>query len=218
MRKLKKRAYSSPLREEGRAQTQRQILDATRDLLGKQSLEQATIADIAEAAGVGTSTVYAAFKSKDGIVRQLFEEALFGPKFKAAFARLETASDPIDAVAATAQVARSIYDGERAALGDLRAHAAGSAALHELDQRFEELRFEMQRARVERLAKAGLLRPPLKRLEARRIAWMYTGRPVYTMLAVESGWGSKRYAQWLEQTLLEALVCPQALAEWREKR
>lgn len=215
---MNKRRYSSPQRTAGREQTRQRILSAASQLFRERGVDAVSVNEIAAAAEVGASTVYAAFKSKEGILKKLFEDALFGPRFQESSAGLGRISDPVEAIATTASVARAIYESEDEELGPLREKAAQSRALQETDQEFDRRRFEMQRARVESLFAHGMAKASLDLESARRLMWMYTSRQVYKMLAVEAGWGPDRYASWLEQTLVEALVSEEPARRWKKRR
>lgn len=167
-----------------------------------------TIAEVAETAGVSASSIYARFKSKEGVLHALMEQALFGARYRAAVARLDEAADPVEQVLATAAVARAVHEGENTELGLIRGVSALSPALKTLEQRFEDMRYAMQEARVRRLFEAGRVRDGLSLEEARRLLWMYSSRDVYRMLVHEAGWSSERYEAWLRLTLAEALVKP----------
>ena len=121
-------------------------------------------------------------------------------------------------VAGGKEEARAIYESESSDLGLLR-HASGfSPALRSIEQEFERLRYEMQRARLQALFKSGRAREGLGFEAARRIMWMYTSREVHRLLVHDSRWTPRRYQQWLGQTLLEALVRPEATSATRRKR
>jgi hypothetical protein len=134
------------------------------------------------------------------------KESLFGSRFQDARQLLSGVSDVVAIVELTAQVSRAIYESERADLGLLRHTSGFSPALRKLEQEFEQLRYEMQAERLERLFESGNARPGLSFEEARRILWMYTSRDVYRMLVLEGGWTADRYQQWLSRTLVESLV------------
>jgi AcrR family transcriptional regulator len=202
----KKRAYHSTARTQAADETRRRILAAAKSLFGRRGIDAVTIAEIGAKARVAASTVYAIYKSKDGILRALMEQTLFGDQFRAAEHRLEGATDPVQLIERTARVARAIYDSESRALGLLRHVSGFSAALRKIELEFERKRYEMQKPRLQRLFEAGLARDGLSLDEARRIMWMYTSREVYRLLVHDSHWTPQRYEQWLAQTLLEALV------------
>ena len=165
-----------------------------------------TIAEIADKSGVAGSTVYAVFKSKEGILRELMEQSLFGDRFQSAQQILAAIKDPVEAIARTSHVARAIYESESSDLGLLRNVSGFSPALRKIEEEFERMRFEMQKDRLFRLFKAGRSRRGISLDEARRILWMYTSRDIYRMLVIEGEWTPSRYEEWLEQTLLAALV------------
>jgi AcrR family transcriptional regulator len=202
----KRRSYDSRQRAEAAAANRSAVLDAARDLFSRHGVDGVTIAEIAGRAAVSVSTVYAVFKSKEGVLRELIRAALFGPRFQTAQSLLDGITDPVERVARTAQVARAIYESESAELGGLRGLSAFSPALRQLEEEFEATRYDMQRERLEALAANGSMKPGLAMDDARRIMWMYTGREVYRMLVDVGGWSPDKYQEWLASALVDALV------------
>ena len=206
MSRARKRTYTSAVRTDAASDTRRRILAAAKALFGRRGIDQVTIDDVARKAGASASTVYAIYKSKEGILRALMQESLFGTSFRAAQALVEGTTDPVRLIAVTSHVARAIYESEASDLGLLR-HASGfSPALRRIEQEFERMRFEMQEPRVELLFGSGKARRGLAIDEAKRILWMLTSRAVYRMLVHESGWAPQQYQERLSQMLLDALV------------
>lgn len=204
----RKRKYVSAVRDEAAGRSRRRVLDAATALFSRSGIDRVTIAQIAARAKVSVPTVYAFFRSKEGILHAILESAIFGPRFHAARARLEGVDDPVVLIELSASVARAIYESESTAVGLLRGASAFSPALRKAEQAFEELRYSMQEDRVRRLFEAGKARPGLVLEEARRILWMYTGRDIYRMLVQEGGWSADRYEAWLATTLVTSLVDP----------
>lgn len=202
----KRRAYGSPQRTEAAAATRSAVLDAARELFSRHGVDRVTIARIAARARVSASTVYAVFQSKEGILRELMRASLFGPGFQKARTLLDGISDPVERVAKSALVARAIYESESAELAGLRGVSAFSPALRQMEEEFEAMRYEMQRDRLGALAASGRMKPGLSMEDARRILWLYTGREVYRMLVEVGGWSADKYQNWLEATLVDALV------------
>ena len=201
-----KRRYTAEARAQSAQDTRRRILAAAKSLFGRKGIDRVTIAEIGTKARVAASTVYAIYKSKDGILRALMEQSLFGGQFQDAQKLLAGVTDPVALIKLTPQVSRAIYESESSDLGLIR-HASGfSPALRKLEQEFERLRYEMQASRLKPLFESGKARPGLSLDEARRIMWMYTSRDVYRMLVREGGWTPNHYQEWLSQTLVEALV------------
>lgn len=182
------------------------MLTAARKLFARRGIDRVTIAEIARAAGVAPSTIYAVYKSKEGILRALMRAALFGARFQAVQSMLHGVTDPVQLIARSAQIARAIYEAESVELGLMRGSSAFSPALRKLEQEFEKVRFDMQEERVRRLFAERRAKEGLTLDDARRILWMYTSRDVYRMLVREGGWSPGRYEEWLSQTLLATLV------------
>jgi AcrR family transcriptional regulator len=182
------------------------VLDAARGLFSSHGIDKVTIAEIAARAGVSASTIYAVFKSKEGILRELMRASIFGPGFREAQTLLDGVSDPVERVARTALVARAIWSSERAELGGVRGLAAFSPVLRQLEEEFETMRYDMQHARLRALAASRRMKPGLTMADARRIMWMYTAREVYRMLVDVGGWSADKYQDWLATTLVDALV------------
>jgi AcrR family transcriptional regulator len=201
-----KRQYVSQLRSQSADATRTSVLKAAKALFVRLGIDQVTIAQVAQKADVAVSTVYALFKSKEGILRALMTAALFGERFQVAEVALEGETDPVRLVALTAHVARAIYEGESTELGLMRGVSAFSPALRKLEQEFEKMRFDMQEARLKLLFAQSKQIKGLEFDEARRILWMYTSRDIYRMLVHEGGWTPDRYQQWLSETLVNALV------------
>lgn len=205
-----RRRYSSDRRAQEAEATRASILAEAKRLLLKKGIDKVTIAEIAAAAGVAESTVYAAYKSKEGILRLLMEQSIFGGQYQAAQALLAGIEDPIELVAQTARVARAIHESERKDLGLLREISGFSPLLRDVERQFEQLRYDLQRERIERLFSARKERRGLALDEARRIMWALTSRDVYRMMVVEGDWTPHRYEDWLAQTLVASLVDPAA--------
>jgi AcrR family transcriptional regulator len=202
----KKRTYSSQVRAGSAEHTRKCILQAATSLFGQKGIDQVKIVDIGERAGVAASTVYAIYKSKDGILRALMEQSLFGSRFQEAQRLLAGITDPVKLVEMTSHVSRAIYESESSDLGLLRHMSGFSQALRKMEQEFEQIRYDMQEKRVRLLFDAGMARNGLSFDDARRIMWMYTSRDIYRMLVHEAAWTPGRYQEWLAHTLLEALV------------
>lgn len=202
----RRRRYTSELRDRAADATKARVLGAAKRLFTRRGIDATTIAEIAERAKVAPSTIYALYKSKEGILRALMSSALFGPRFQEARAKLDGVTDPVALIALSAHVARAIYEGESAELGLIRGTSAFSPTLRRMEQEFEAIRFEMQEERVRLLFAEARQRKGLALEEARRILWMYTSRDVYRMLVQAGGWTPEQYQRWLSETLLSALV------------
>lgn len=207
-----RRRYASPLRRDRAQATRARILDAARDLFTRQGIDTTPLADIAMAARVSPSTLYTAFGSRDGILRALMEDALFGPRTQAVLAALDRENDPVAMILHTPAIARAIYEGEALALGDLRRLAGHSPSLRAIEAEFDARRLAMQAPRIDALIASGRARPGLSRDQAARILWMFTARSVWQMLTLDGGWTGEAYQSWLTQTLSDALIAQPGLS------
>ncbi len=200
------RSYDSSARKQAAEARRQQILKAAHALFERRGIDTVTVAQLAESGGVAESTIYALFGSKTGVLRALLTQAMFNGDYSASVERLRTIDDPVGQLRMTAEIARSIYEGESREIGLLRGSAAFSPELKAIEREFERRRFELQGDRIDRLAAAGLLRPGMTPRQARDIMWMYTSRELYRMLVTESKWTPKAYEAWLADTLVEALT------------
>ena len=200
------RRYDSSSRKQAAEARRQQILKAAHALFERRGIDTVTVAQLAERGGVAESTIYALFGSKTGVLRALLTQAMFNGDYAAAVERLRTIDDPVDQLRMTAEIARSIYEGESREIGLLRGSAAFSPELKAIEREFERRRFELQGDRIDRLAAAGLLRAGMTPAQARDVVWMYTSRELYRMLVTESKWTPKAYEAWLADTLVEALT------------
>lgn len=203
---MPKRAYNSGQRADAAAHSRAQVIEAARSLFSARGFDAVTIAEIAEKAGVSASGIYANFKSKEGLLHAMMEQALFGSRYRAALAQYALELDPVRQISSTATIARAVYEGESDELGLIRGASALSPALKALERSFEDLRFELQESRINNLFTANMARDALSLEDARRIMWTYTSREIYRLLVHEGGWPPERYERWLGQTLVEALV------------
>ena len=206
MSSKERRAYVSEKRSQAAEATRARVLGAAQNLFVRHGIDRVTVAQIAGKARVAPSTVYALYKSKEGILRELMKAVLFGPRFKLAVTQLDGVKDPVERLALSAHVARAIYEGESSQLGLLRGASAFSRSLRALEQEFEALRYDMQEQRVKALFGDSRQKDGLAFDQARRILWMYTSRDVYRMLVNEGGWTPQQYQEWLSRTLVDALA------------
>jgi AcrR family transcriptional regulator len=212
-----RRTYRSAQREQAAEATRASVIEAAKTLFAHEGIDRVTVAQIAQDAGVASSTIYALFKSKDGLLQAIMRTAIFGRDFQAAQAVMKCEGDAATQVALTAHVARTIWESESTELGLLRGASAFSPALRKLEAEFENLRHEMQGERLQLLFSQSKARQGLDLDTARRLMWMYTSRDIYRMLVHEGGWTPQRYQSWLADTLLAELVQPRAAAVARRR-
>ena len=192
--------------------TRTRIAESARRLFFEKGYSATTIESIAEAAEVAPQTVYAVFRSKEGIVTDLVGRASFGPEYQALVDEALREDDPRKRLQFAARIACQIHDAQRAEFGLLRRAGIVTPAVAALEEEFASSRFEAQADTVELVVRSGQLRPHLKKNDARDILWALTGRELYWMLVVDKGWSSSRYQEWLADSITVALLKPKVKA------
>ncbi len=202
----KKRKYNSNARQEKSQETRLRVLKASRKLFLAKGLNKTTIEQIAKEAGVATPTVYALFRSKAGIIRELGETFVFGDKYKTLVAKSLSQENPIESLRLAPAITVSIFEMEMEQMGFLWDDSFISPDLQDLVVRLENQRYERQKFILERLKKKNLLPPEMTLSTARDTLWALTGRELFRKFVREKGWSHTSYIRWLEVSLVALLV------------
>src|SRR5207302_10614210 len=112
--KIKKRPYTSLVRQRQAGDTRRRIVEATRRLLQNEGYAAMTIEAIAQRAEVSAQSVYAIFKSKTGILTELLDQSTSGADYEDAVRRAMSAEHPETRLRLAAPIARQIHDAQSA--------------------------------------------------------------------------------------------------------
>ena len=214
---VKRRSYTSPLREERARATKRRVLDAAVRLFLASGYAGTTMKAVAEAAGVAPDTVFHLFSNKRGLLKEAMDVVIAGDDEDVPV--LER-PDP--------QAMRREPDQRR----QLQLFAAGitrqlervrpmndllrSAAA--VDPEIAALRDDLQlRQRREGmhtvagwLTARGELRDSMPTEDAAAILWTLTSPEVHRMLRVDWGWSPEQFERWLAQSLLDMMLPPDA--------
>jgi len=181
-------------------------VEAAQRLLRREGYAGTTIEAIAQEAEVSVPSVYAIFKSKTGILKELVDQAGFGTDYESAVQRALDAPDPVVRLRLAAPIARGIHESQSAILDLLRGAGVVVPELARLERQKEGERYERQEGTVALLRSSGKLRTGLDYTAARDIFWALTGRDLYRMLVRERGWSADMYEDWLANTLVDSLV------------
>jgi len=201
-----KRRYNSESRCAQAAVTKQRILTAAKSLFSSKGFEKTTIDKVAAAARVSAPTVYSIFRSKEGIVREMLNDILFGAQYKSLVEKSSSSEDPREALKIAASISRTVHDAEKSEIGFIWGASALSPELRKLGLEGENLRYERQQSVIDRLKKANLLPRGINVAQARDILWSLTSREIYRMLVIERGWSPGKYQEWLGRSLLKILV------------
>jgi len=192
-----------PIRKRDRDATRARIVDAARGLFVEVGYARTTIADIARAADVAPQTVYWAFGSKAGLVREI-PDARFAPaRTSERIGQVVALDDPVARLDAFAGFMRHQWESGAAALSIQRDAqrvdpdaAADVAAI--LETRARAL-FEVVRPIGPHLA------PGLTVEKAHDLVLALTLLEIYLELQAR-GWSGEAYEAWLAATLRAQLL------------
>lgn len=206
MSNKEKRRYDSTARNTQALQTKERILASAKTLFESEGFDAVTIEKIALAAKVSIPTIYALYQSKRGILRALMDDALPHHQFETLVETSIKAHSPKERLAASAKIARQMYDAERAQMDIFRGASVLSPEFKELEKEREMRRYIRQQVTIKAMLQEKSLAKGLSTTKARDILWALTGRDMYRMFVIEQGWSSDAYERWLAETLLRSLT------------
>ena len=202
----KNREYFSEARRAGAESTKQRILGAAKELFSREGFEKTTIGGVAELAEVSAASIYALYKSKEGLLRALMHSISFGAEFQTLINKALTNPDPIECLRMVAGIARTVYEAEKAEMEFFRGAAVLSPNLKNFEKETENLRYKGQEAVVRRLFDEKVVSAEISVAEARDILWSLTSRDIFRMLVIERKWSAKKYEKWLADTLTKSLI------------
>jgi TetR/AcrR family transcriptional regulator, regulator of autoinduction and epiphytic fitness len=216
MHVVTKREYRSPLRAEQAAATRRRIVEAARELLLERGFAATKLDQVAAHAGVALPTLTGHFPNKGALLEEVLravaggtaedERAPLGEQLKALLAT----TDPRELLTAVAAVIRAANERAFELFEILRKAAAVDPAIEERRRSGAEARRRDQAPIARHLKRHRALLPGISEQQATDILWLYSSADVYRLLVHDSHWPTKRYEQWLAQTLKQALLAPEA--------
>jgi AcrR family transcriptional regulator len=205
-----KRPYRSTRRREQAGETRRRIVRAAHDLFVSQGYGRTTIAEVASAAGVAVETVYAAFRNKPTLLRQVWYATFRGdeqdirlldrPEIRAVLAEPDLATRMRAHAVALTPVFRRITPLLRALQGATTSEPAAAAMLAEFDQRRLDAAGHYARA----AAATGQL--GVSEQECSDLLAATMDGALWYRLVEERGWSEERFAQLLGTMWVAALV------------
>jgi len=207
------RPYESPRRREQAAETRARILDAARRLFEAQGYAATSMNAIAAEAGVALKTVYVAFESKSGVLRELWHVLLRGDERPAPvgertwYREVLDEPDPARQLRLNARNSRIVKERVAAVMEVLEAAATADPEIQTLWAQIKSEFYENQRAIVRSLARKHALKPGLGVTRATDIVWALNQPTLYHLLVRDRGWSPARYEEWLADAF-----CSQILA------
>jgi AcrR family transcriptional regulator len=191
-------------RQQQAQMTKDRIVEAARRLMGERGWTPTTIEAIAEAAGVATATVYAAFGNKrallegmraamrrDSKIPELMAEAAGEPSVER---RLELWAKLIRQQMETSYDVIAIH--RDAARSDPVAAEAYRVVLDSRAQTFAQFIHDLR----------SDLAADIDERTATDLLWAFSNEEIWRELTDERGWSADRYERWLARTLIAQLV------------
>ncbi|MEY2566013.1 MAG: hypothetical protein QOE35_542 [Actinomycetota bacterium] len=207
-----RRTYDGSGRQAQAAANRRAVIDAASDLFLADGYGRTTIAAIAQEAGVSAETIYATFGSKAELLHRVWDVTVGGDDRDVLFHEREE----VQAIRAEADLGRrfmrhaefSARTARRIAPFLLMVQSAAGAepaAAAMLDEMGRQ-RLAGMKVMASEAAKTGQL--AVSEDECRDVIWSTTDGMLWHRLVHERGWSDKRYAKWLGELWVAALVKP----------
>ena len=206
---VKPRPYRSERRREQAEQTRQRVLDAAAELFERRGFDGASVAAIAEHAGVSEETVYARFKNKRSLLGELVSRAVRGKD-----PRPVPEQEGPRALAASSNqreqlrifAADMVLRLERAApiVAIVSGASRSEPELAELLDRLHADRGKNLRVLSAALELNGPLRLPEG--ESVDVVWALASPELHQLLTRVRGWTRRRYCDWLADALARLLL------------
>ena len=207
-----KRRYDSTGRQAQARRNRQAILDAAQRQFLEGGYAATTIAAVAAEAGVSVETVYKAFGGKPGLVRAIYDRGLVGPEPVPAYRRAdemrERETDPRAIMRNWGTIASEVSSVVSPIERLVRAAAASDHDMAALLQAHNDLRERRARHHARFLKERGYLREGVSVAQATDILWTCTSDELYDLLVTQRGWSPPRYARFLADFMINALLPP----------
>jgi AcrR family transcriptional regulator len=225
----RRRRYDATSRRARAVRTSAAIVDAAGRLFGRDGFQATTIAAIAADAGVSEETVYKKFRSKAGLVRAIRDRGLAGEGPAHAERRSNILQreerDPRRIIEGWGRLTLEVAPKVMPILQLVAAGAAGDPEMAGLRQELDLARLTRMRRNARSLARAGHLRAGMRAAEAADVMWACSSPELYDLLVVRSRWPLERYARFIVDVMIGALLPvkpdarhPRRGAGWRGPR
>jgi AcrR family transcriptional regulator len=176
-----KRTYRQKARAESAAETRQRIIEVAREQLARAPLQNVSLPEIADGAGVARSTIYTVFGSREGLLVAVAEDLLD----RGGFARIgESLRNPdvIRGFEQSIEVAMELYARERPVGQALLSLAAVDRDASSAAARLNLGRREGMRRLAERLREQAVLRDDVTVDEAADVLWVITSFETFDQL------------------------------------
>jgi AcrR family transcriptional regulator len=215
-RPVKRRQYSSPLREIQARQTSVAIVDAAITLFSEKGYVAVSLDAIAEAAGVSRATVFSSVGGKPEVLKAAFRAA-FGRAAGAEGTPMPLVDRPRSREVRARPTAAGYLAGYAALCTSLHSHMArvyeaireGARGDAEVNALWVEVNAERRRGAstiVADVKARAPLRAGLDEDEAADVVWVLNDPVHFHMLVHGRGWSAKKFETWLARALESELL------------
>ena len=202
------RPYRSLRREEQAQETRRLIVDAARRVFAERGFTGASIAAIAEAAGVSVPTVYASVGAKSALLAAFQERIDADSAVPASIAAIRAGADPLQVVREAVGLTRRINEQFGDIIRVFRAAATSepeAAAAVAEGLRRHRSGFDLVARRLDEL---GALRPGLTVRAAAEALGVLTLWGTWDAMVLDYGWSWDAAAEWLVEVARATVLAP----------
>lgn len=206
-----KRNYDSSRRRAQARQSRARVLDVARTRFLRDGYAATTIADIAADADVAPQTVAKQFGNKPGLVRALFDVALVGDDDETPLAAREwivaihEEPDPRVKLRMYADTLASMLP-RTGPIQLLAREASADPGIGEVWRGIRAGRLAGMTDLARNLEAGGHLRAGVGVDEARDVLWTFSSPELYELLAIEREWSTERYAAFVADGAIAALL------------
>ena len=197
------RSYDSTRRREQARQTRLAVVRAAYELFVEVGYGRATIAAIAERAGVSAETVYAAFGSKAGLLARVWDVTVGGDDEdvllheRPAFLAMRAEPDLRRRLEKMAALLVGLHERTVPFLLALQGAAAVEPAAAEMLAEVDRQRSQGMRLMAREAAATGQLR--VSEEECHDVLWSTNRGELWHHLVVERGWSRERFERWIAE-------------------
>jgi AcrR family transcriptional regulator len=199
-----KRNVRSTYRQQQAEATRQRILAGARSPFRERGYAATTIEQIAAEAGVGVATVYAAFGSKQGLLKGMREAMLAESGIPALLEEMKAAPDPRRKLEIQAKLVRQQMERSYDVIAAHREGSRASAGVAEEHRAVLDARARVFQD-IARQLEPGLA-PGTDVRTAADILWVFSNEELYRELVIERGWSPDRFEHWLADTLRAQLL------------
>jgi AcrR family transcriptional regulator len=207
-----RRPYDATRRQEQARANRAAVLAAARRQFLEQGYAATTIAAVADEAGVSVETVYKAFGNRPGLLKSVIDVSIVGddepvPMMEREFVQRSMAEpDPRVVLRTFADHYTEISPRAVPVFLLARQAAASDPGAAAVREQLERERFVGMTAFGAHLHAGGHLRPGVSAQEARDVLWAYTSEEFYDRLVQQRRWSRARFARWMGDALVAALL------------